>query len=139
MGARESALQMQSGRRSEVFGPPPANTELGYQACISWVAWVGIGDLATLPVATPTKGPSTPSVFRNYADPQHFCHYRGYDSAWVPGSVLGARLGRSILLFRIDLGLTGLPWFLCTTRPQAQQGLIAKQYVIAPLTCLLAA
>lgn len=64
------------------------------------------------------------SVVRNYAGPQHFCHYRGYDSAWVPRTVLGARVGRTNLLFRIDLGLTGLPWFLCTTRPQTQQGLI---------------
>jgi hypothetical protein len=71
----------------------------------------GLGDLATLPAATPPKGPSTPSTLRNYAGPQHFCHYRGYDSAWVPGTMLGARLGRSNLLFRIDLGLTGLPWF----------------------------
>jgi hypothetical protein len=49
----------------------------------------GLGDLATLPVATPPKGPSTPSALRNYAGPQHFCHLRGCDSAWVPGTVLG--------------------------------------------------
>ena len=30
-----------------------------------------------------------PSAFRNYAGPQHFCHFRGCDSAWVPGTVLG--------------------------------------------------
>jgi hypothetical protein len=83
----------------------------------------GLGDLATLPAATPPKGPSMPSSLRNYAGPQHFCHYRGYDSAWVPGPVLGARIGRSNLLFRIDLGLNGLPWFLCTPRPLTQQGL----------------
>ncbi len=86
----------------------------------------GLGDLATHPVATLPKGPPTPSTFRNYAGPQHFCHYRGYDSAWVPGTVLGARIGRSTLLFRIDLGLTELPWFLCTTRPLAQQGPILR-------------
>ena len=49
----------------------------------------GLGVFAMLPAATPPKGPSTPSTFRNYAGPQHFCHYRGYDSAWVPGTVLG--------------------------------------------------
>jgi hypothetical protein len=49
----------------------------------------GLGDLAALPAAAPPKGPSTPSIFRNYAGPQHFCHYRGCDSAWVPGTVLG--------------------------------------------------
>ncbi|ORB35484.1 hypothetical protein BST40_24820 [Mycobacterium persicum] len=72
-------------------------------------AWVGLGAFATLPAAAPPKGPSLPSALRNYAGPQHFCHYRGYDSAWVPGTVLGARVGRTNLLFRIDLGLTGLP------------------------------
>jgi hypothetical protein len=49
----------------------------------------GLGDLAMLPAATPPKGPSKPSAVRNYASPQHFCHYRGCDSAWVPGTVLG--------------------------------------------------
>ena len=83
----------------------------------------GLGDLATPPAATPPKGLSTPSTIRNYAGPQHLCHYRGYDSAWVPGPVLGAHIGRSNLLFRIDLGLNGLPWFLCTPRPLTQQGL----------------
>src|SRR6185312_11084106 len=114
---------MRSGRRSDLFGPPPANTELGYQAYIVWAAWDGLGDLATLPAATPPKGLSMPSTYRNYAGPQHFCHYRGCDSAWVPRTVLGARIGRSNLLFRIDLGLTGLPCFplysstLSTARP----------------------
>ena len=68
-----------------------------------------------------------PSTLRNYAGPQHFCHYRGYDSAWVPRTVLGARIGRSILLFRIDLGLTELPCLLCTTRPLTQQGPILRK------------
>jgi len=49
----------------------------------------GLGDLATFPAAAPPKGPSTPFTLRNYAGPQHFCHYRGCDSAWVPGTVLG--------------------------------------------------
>ena len=53
-----------------------------------WVAVGGLGDFAELPVATPPKGASTLSAVRNYAGPQHFCHYRGYDSAWVPGTVL---------------------------------------------------
>ncbi|CDM79135.1 hypothetical protein MMARE11_49730 [Mycobacterium marinum E11] len=74
-----------------------------------WAAWVGLGAFATLLAAAPPKGPPAPSEFRNYAGPQHFCHYRGYDSAWVPGAVLGARVGRTNLLFRFDLGFTGLP------------------------------
>ena len=53
------------------------------------VAWGGLGDLAMLAVAAPPKGPSIPLAVRNYAGPQHFCHYRGYDFAWVPGTVLG--------------------------------------------------
>jgi len=67
------------------------------------------------------------SAFRNYAGPQHCCHYRGYDSAWVPGTVLGARIGRTILLFRIELGLNGLPCLLCTTRPLTRQGPILRK------------
>jgi len=70
----------------------------------------GLGDLATLPAAAPPKGPSTPFTLRNYAGPQHFCHYRGCDSAWVPGTVLGCPCsGRQALLFWTDLGRTGLP------------------------------
>jgi hypothetical protein len=41
-----------------------------------------------------------PSALRSYAGPQHFCHYRGYDSAWVPGTVLGRpvrEIGPSLL------------------------------------------
>ena len=87
----------------------------------------GLGVFATLPAANPTQGAVAPSTFRNYAGPQHLCHYRGYDSAWVPGPVLGAHIGRSNLLFRIDLGLNELPWFLCTTRPLTQQGLILRK------------
>jgi hypothetical protein len=115
-----------SGRRSEEFEPPPASTELGYHACISGCAG-GLGDLATRLAATPPKGSSAHPAFRNYAGPQHFCHYRGYDFAWVPGTVLGARIGRSILLFRIELGLTGLPCLLCTTRPLTRQGPILRK------------
>lgn len=41
-----------------------------------------------------------PFALRNYAGPQHFCHYRGYDSAWVPRTVLGCpvrEIGPSLL------------------------------------------
>jgi hypothetical protein len=54
-----------------------------------WAAWVASALLRCLPTATPPKGPSGPSALRNYAGPQHFCHLRGCDSAWVPGTVLG--------------------------------------------------
>lgn len=70
----------------------------------SWGCVGGLGDLATLLAVAPPKGPSMPSAVRNYADPQHFCRYRGYDSAWVPGTMLGARVGRPNLLFWIE------PW-----------------------------
>lgn len=93
----------------------------------SWGCVGGLGDLATLLAVAPPKGPSMPSAVRNYADPQHFCRYRGYDSAWVPGTMLGARVGRPNLLFGIEPGLTGLPWFLCTTRPLTQQGPILRK------------
>lgn len=49
----------------------------------------GLGGLAMRPAATLPKGPSKLSALRNYAGPQHFCLFRGCDSAWVPGTVLG--------------------------------------------------
>jgi hypothetical protein len=101
--------KFKAGDDSKIFESPPANTDLGYQACISGAAWVASALLRHFWLQTPPKGPSLPSIFRNYAGPQHFCHYRGYDSAWVPGTVLGARVGRTNLLFRIDLGLAELP------------------------------
>lgn len=79
-------------------------TKRAFLGCVG-----GLGAFTTLPAATPPKGPSGQSILRNYAGPQHFCHISGYDSAWVPRTVLGARVGRSNLLFRIDLGLTRLP------------------------------
>jgi hypothetical protein len=88
-GRQRAAQKNKAGGAPKGFGSPPASTEPGYHACICGVAWDGLGDLATFPVAAPPKGPSTPFTLRNYAGPQHFCHYRGYDSAWVPGTVLG--------------------------------------------------
>lgn len=93
----------------------------------SWGCVGGLGDLATLLAVAPPKGPSMPSAVRNYADPQHFCRYRGYDSAWVPGTMLGARSGDRTFSSGSSLGLTGLPWFLCTTRPLTQQGPILRK------------
>jgi hypothetical protein len=69
------------------FRHPLARISVTKRASVGCVG--GLGGLATLPVAGPPKGPSTPSTVRNYAGPQHFCHYRGYDFAWVPGTVLG--------------------------------------------------
>lgn len=93
---------MSSNRR------PPARFTVTKRAFIG-VAWVASATLRHFGLRTPPKGPLTPSEIRNYEGPQHFCHYRGYDSAWVPGTVLVARVGRSSLLFRIDLGLAELP------------------------------
>jgi hypothetical protein len=64
----------------------------------------GLGDLATGSAATPPKGPSMPSALRNYASPQHFCHFRGYDSAWVPRTVLGRPV------WEIEPSLPIRPW-----------------------------
>jgi hypothetical protein len=100
---------MQSGRRPKDFESPPANTDLGYQACISGAAWVASALLRYFRLQPHPKGRRYHPLFRNYAGPQHFCHYRGYDSAWVPRTVLGARVRRTNLLFRIELGFTGLP------------------------------
>ncbi len=93
----------------------------------SWGCVGGLGDLATLLAVAPPKGPSMPSAVRNYADPQHFCRYRGYDSAWVPGTMLAPGSGDRTFSSGSSLGLTGLPWFLCTTRPLTQQGPILRK------------
>jgi hypothetical protein len=72
------------------FGSSPASTDSGYQACWSGVrGWPRrLRRCAT--AATPPKESSWSSAFRNYAGPQHFCLFRGFSSAWVPGSVLGS-------------------------------------------------
>lgn len=93
----------------------------------SWGCVGGLGDLATLLAVAPPKGPSMPSAVRNYADPQHFCVIvamtpRGCrEPCWAPGS------GDRTFSSGSSLGLTGLPWFLCTTRPLTQQGPILRK------------
>lgn len=93
----------------------------------SWGCVGGLGDLATLLAVAPPKGPSMPSAVRNYADPQHFAVIvamtpRGCrEPCWAPGS------GDRTFSSGSSLGLTGLPWFLCTTRPLTQQGPILRK------------
>ena len=70
-------------------GSPPASTELGYQACISGLRGVASAILRCFGMQAPPQRAVAPSALRNYAGPQHFCHYRGCDDAWVPGTVLG--------------------------------------------------
>lgn len=50
-----------------------------------WVTWVASASSRCASSATPPKGLVQSFAFRNYADPQHFCHCRGMCSAWVPG------------------------------------------------------
>jgi hypothetical protein len=61
-----------------------------------------------------------PFTLRNYAGPQHFCHYRGYDSAWVPRTVLGCpirEIGPSLL-----------------DRPWPYQASVSPLYSVTPVT-----
>jgi hypothetical protein len=88
-GRQRPARTNKAGGAPKGFGSPPASTGLGYHACICGLRGVASAILRRFRFAAPPKGPSTPFTFRNYAGPQHFCHYRGYDSAWVPGTVLG--------------------------------------------------
>jgi len=79
---KRATLRRVSARR------PLARDSVTKRATLGCVG--GLGDLAMLPAATLPKGLSTPSALLNYAGPQHLCHYRGCDSAWVPGTVLGS-------------------------------------------------
>lgn len=93
----------------------------------SWGCVGGLGDLATLLAVAPPKGPSMPSAVRNtqtrntsaviVAMTPRGCR----EPCWAPGS------GDRTFSSGSSLGLTGLPWFLCTTRPLTQQGPILRK------------
>lgn len=93
----------------------------------SWGCVGGLGDLATLLAVAPPKGPSMPSAVRNYATRNTSAVIvamtpRGCrEPCWAPGS------GDRTFSSGSSLGLTGLPWFLCTTRPLTQQGPILRK------------
>ena len=98
------------------FGSPPASTDSRLPSvqrglCGMASAWFAVRfDCRPHP-----RGRCCHSRFRNHAGPQHFCHYRGCGSAWVPGSVLGS-LGREVEPFSSEstLALPGFRVFLCT-------------------------
>ena len=65
---------MKAGGVPKYSDPPPANTEPGYQACLSVGCVGGLGDLVVLLTSNPTQRVGDIVRTRNYAGPQHFCH-----------------------------------------------------------------
>ena len=96
--------QNEAGGAPKYFGSPPASTDSGYQACSCGLRGMASAFLRCATTAAPPKESSLSSAFRNYAGPQHFYHYRGMCSAWVPGSVLGS------LTWEFEPSLLARPW-----------------------------
>ena len=88
-GQHRPAQTNKAGGVPKEFGSPPASTDLGYHACICGLRGMASAILRRSRLQPHPKGRRHRFTLRNYAGPQHFCHYRGYDSAWVPGTVLG--------------------------------------------------
>ena len=110
---KRAAIRIASARR-------PLARISGYQACECGLRGLASAVLRCASAATPPKGSSMPFAFRNYAGPQHFCHYRGCGSAWVPGSVLGSPVRE------IEPSLPSRPW--------PHQASVLPLYSVTPVT-----